>query len=474
MKLFAQSLTPRKASLALSLLLVLGGAWLPGAELAKLTAHDGGSFDRFGQAVAMTADYLVVGAHGEDTGGSGAGAVYVYNRSTRAYLYTLTASDAGPNHQFGWSLAAQGASLLVGAPGNGGGACYLFNLATGTELGKLLPSDPAAGDQFGYSVAISANHLLVGAWLAEDDDNNPSQNSGAAYLYGRPSLAQVRRLRSADIAPADQFGGSVALSNGLACVGSLFNDHSGKVDAGAVYLFSVSSGGQLQKVISHSPNEGDVFGAAIAARDGRLVVGAPEADTQGVSSGAAFLYGLPSGSHLTDLTPSGGQAGDRIGCSVALGEQIGVGAYRSDLSGVSDSGSVHSFSLVGGYLATLQSSDAAGSDFLGYSVAADGEECLAGALQDDDGGPSSGSAYLFSMNQPPVLGEVALTLSGHDCMLSWQGTVGASYRVFTTTSLESWPSEPLATLAASGSVVAFTHSGGAIDRVRFYRVVAGD
>lgn len=456
-----------------SLLLILGGSASEGGELAKLTANNAGSFDRFGQSVAMTEDYLIVGAHQEDTGASGAGSVYLYDRSSRAYLRTLQASDAGPNHHFGWSLAAEGGSLLVGAPGNDSGACYLFDLETGAELGKILPSDPAPGDQFGHSVAISDNHLLVGAWLAEDVDNNPSENSGAAYLFDRATRSQLQRLRANDISAADQFGGSVALGGGLACVGSLFSDQEGgEVDAGSVYLFSVRSGAQIRKVISPNPAEGDVFGSAIAASNGQLVVGAPEADEQGVSSGAAYLYQLSSGAFLENLVPLSGEAGDRFGWSVAIGQGIAVGAYRSDGGSLSDAGSVHCFSTQGQFVSKHESSDQAGSDFLGYSVAVEGGESLVGAIRDDDAGPSSGSAYLFSLRGEPVLEDLALSVSGDDCVLSWVGSAGASYQIFTTLSLDSWPSLPLDTIVASSSSLTFTHLTGASNATRFYRVIA--
>ena len=47
------------------------------------------------------------------------------------------------------------------------------------ELHKLTASDGAVGDYFGYSVAIDGNTAVIGA--VYDDDNG--NNSGSAYVF---------------------------------------------------------------------------------------------------------------------------------------------------------------------------------------------------------------------------------------------------------------------------------------------------
>ena len=47
--------------------------------MTKLTASDAQFNDQFGQSVAVSGDTAVVGAFGEDAGGSDAGAAYVFD-----------------------------------------------------------------------------------------------------------------------------------------------------------------------------------------------------------------------------------------------------------------------------------------------------------------------------------------------------------------------------------------------------------
>jgi len=64
----------------------------------------------------------------------------------------------------------------------------------------------------------------------------------------------------------------------------------------------------------------------------------------------------------------------------------------------------------GNQLAKLTASDAAASDWFGFSVAISSNRALVGAYLDDDGGSASGSAYLFSTVPEP--GTLALVLIG--------------------------------------------------------------
>ena len=52
--------------------------------------------------------------------------------------------------------------------------------ATGTETVKLLASDRVERDQFGYSVALDGDTVVVGAnW----DDGPSDSGAGAAYVF---------------------------------------------------------------------------------------------------------------------------------------------------------------------------------------------------------------------------------------------------------------------------------------------------
>lgn len=456
----------------MALFLTFGESGASPHNQVKLVAPEGGRFDRFGQAVAITSDYLIVGAPREDTGASNAGSVSVYSRTSSEFIRTLQASQPGEDHLFGWSLAAEGNRVLIGAPGDDSGAAYLFDLDSGEELQKLLPIDPSSGDQFGHSVALSARHALVGAWLEDADDLNPSENSGAAYLFDAVSFLPLRRLRPNDSEEADQFGGSVALTNTTACVGALFDNHSGASDAGSVTVFDLASGQQLRALISESPAEGDVFGVAIAAKDDLLVIGASEADAQGDTSGAAYLYQISNGELLSDLLPEGGGALDRIGISVAISDRIIVGAFRAPVRNLADAGVAHLFSLTGNYEETLQASDADTADFFGNAVAGFGTQVIVGSVQDDDAGPSAGSAYVFSEASEARLENLTIRVTGGQLELRWLATPGRTYRIYTTQDLQAWPTEPSFVHTPSSMNASFTDVSALSLPKKFYRIVA--
>ena len=61
----------------------------------------------------------------------------------------------------------------------------------------------------------------------------------------------------------------------------------------------------------------------------------------------------------------------------------------------------------GAELAKLTASDAAYFDYFGRSVAIDGNTIVVGATSDDDGGPNSGSVYVFEKSTWGTYDQVA-------------------------------------------------------------------
>ncbi len=98
--------------------------------------------------------------------------------------------------QLGGSVAIEGSSVIAGAPywydtsdAITSGAAYAFeqpaggwvNNATENESALLTPSNPVAGGEFGYSIAASGSTVIVGAPQAGTD------SSGIAYVFTQPS-----------------------------------------------------------------------------------------------------------------------------------------------------------------------------------------------------------------------------------------------------------------------------------------------
>jgi photosystem II stability/assembly factor-like uncharacterized protein len=164
------------------------GTW---TQIQKVTASNGEAFDFFGLAVALVGNTALVGADGAGSDPfSNEGVTYAFTNSGGTWSETqqLLADDGQSSDSFGESVAFDGNTALIGAPGvnNFQGAAYVFDFSGGTftQIKKLTASDGGEGDQFGWSAAYGNNTALVGAYQATVGEN---VRQGAAYLYERSS-----------------------------------------------------------------------------------------------------------------------------------------------------------------------------------------------------------------------------------------------------------------------------------------------
>ena len=285
-------------------------------------------FDEFGSSVSLSGNTLAVGARLEDgratavngdeadqdVSTSAAGAVYVFERDAggswvqQAYL---KASNNDGNDEFGFSVALEGDTLVVGAPSedsdgvginpiigsNSGagnsGAVYVFTRNGGvwSEQAHIKASNADSDDRFGEGVAISSDTIVVSARMEDSaatgvngdqggDDNilSGAQNSGAAYVFVRSGnqWTQQAYLKASNTDALDSFGSTVAISGDTVAVGAHSEDSAARGingdesnnDApfsGAVYVF-VRNGNQWsqQAYIKASNAEvADLFGGEI-------------------------------------------------------------------------------------------------------------------------------------------------------------------------------------------------------------------
>ncbi|MBK7802624.1 MAG: VCBS repeat-containing protein [Chloracidobacterium sp.] len=110
-----------------------GSSWI---SEGRLTASDGATVDRFGYSVAVSGDIVAVGAREDDTiaGGPDAGSAYIFKRvgSSWTEKQKLAPSDPFNGDRFGYAVALQAEGLIVGAAEkaltspNGQGAAYYF------------------------------------------------------------------------------------------------------------------------------------------------------------------------------------------------------------------------------------------------------------------------------------------------------------------------------------------------------------
>ena len=274
--------------------------------------------DEFGFSVAAVGNSVLVGARGDN---NLRGAAFLLDGSTGTLLRTFLNPTPATGDEFGISVAAVGNNVLVGARGDDhfSGAAYLFDGSTGTLLRTFLNPTPLPGDEFGISAAAVGNNVLIGAI----GDNNLS---GAAYLFDGSTGALLQTLVNPTHA-GSRFGFSVAAVGSNIVVGSPFESTGGRSEVGAAYLFDGSSGDFLQTLVNPTPASFDKFGFSIAAVGNNVLVGASGDSAGANGAGAAYLFDGSTGRLLqTFLNPSP-QASDQFGTSVtAVGNNVLVSA----------------------------------------------------------------------------------------------------------------------------------------------------
>jgi hypothetical protein len=373
------------------------------AQQGYIKASNTGEGDAFGNAVAVSGDTMVVGAPIESSNatgvngnqnnnsalGSGAAYVFVRNGTNWVQQAYLKASNAEADDGFGYSVAIDGDTVIVGAiyedsnavgvNGNQGnnsiansGAAYVFvrSGTNWTQQAYLKSSNPGADDVFGYNVAICRDTIVVGSY-AEDSSatgvngnqgSNSATDSGAVYIFVRSGTnwTQQAYLKASNTGANDSFGAMVAVSGDTLIVGAPGESSSasgvngnqndnGAGGAGAAYVFVRHGTNWVQQAYLKASNTqaGDGFGYSVAMDGDTAVVGAlyessnatgvngNQSNNNALQSGAAYVF-VRQGTNWSQqayLKASNTEAGDEFGASVAVsGDTVLVAAPREDSS----------------------------------------------------------------------------------------------------------------------------------------------
>ena len=257
---------------------------LDGTNENRITASDGAASDQFGRSVAVGCGKVVVGSYDDDVNSSvDQGSAYIYDLDG-TNENRITASDGGGYDRFGNSVAVGCGRIVVGSSldddnGNTSGSAYIFDL-NGNQLTKISASDGADSDTFGSSVAIGCGRIVVGA--PYDDDNG--NDSGSAYIFDLNGN-QLAKITASDGAANDWFGYSVAVGSGRIVVGA-YRDES---ITGSAYVFDLD-GNQLAKINASDGDPNDSFGISVAVGNGRIVAGAHFDYGVGNQEGSAYIW----------------------------------------------------------------------------------------------------------------------------------------------------------------------------------------
>ena len=372
---------------------------------------------RFGDAVAVSEDWLLAGAYGAGPGYYGTGAAYLYqwSGSNWVYVQTLTASDAEEDDTFGTTVALEGDWAVIGAAQEGTyeyGAAYVFRWdgATWSEKQKLVASPRKRLAHFGSSVALSGNRLVVGAYWDRTSDMVP-MGSATVFAYDGTNWVEQAKLWPSLGVNDDHFGGNVDIDGDWIVVSASGDDHAGLTNAGSAYVFHQVGSNWVEATRLMAPGgpvEDERFGSSVGIAGGHLVVGADNHDVDGlIRAGAAYCYrwnGLSWGHQETLVSPDAQDGGD-FGRDVAVHEErLGVGApFEGDWPAQNGAAYVYEWGGASWVLKqALIAPDPADANQFGRALGLSAHHLAAGAPESDVGtNTHAGVAYAFQWLPDP-------------------------------------------------------------------------
>ena len=229
------------------------GQW---GDEVKIQASDGSGVitTYFGQYVAISGDYAIVGAYGDDDNGINAGAAYIFHRTGGTNPNTWDSgtkikpdTNATPGRQFGGDVDIyENYAVVASTEFDELGSVYIFkrDTTTGTwsQQAEIRPSEVDQSDGFAKTVAISGDYVIAGA---SRDDPQGRTNYGAVYIFKRNPSTDVwdQNVYAKIVAPdtisgaSASFGTSVAIDGEYAMVGTPLDHPDGFSDAGSVHIF---------------------------------------------------------------------------------------------------------------------------------------------------------------------------------------------------------------------------------------------
>jgi hypothetical protein len=296
------------------------GAW---QFQAQLNASDGAMGDRFGSALAIDGDTILVSAMWDDDLGQNSGAVYVFTRS--GVTWTQQTKITWPAPQpigFGVDIALSGDTAIIGADDYNDylGEAHIFVRSGSAWLHQatLTASDPEVNCGYARTVDIDGDTAIVAAHAR----NVFYTNSGAAYVYQRTGTTWTQQVRLTqgveDSLWEDAFGISVAISGDTIAVGYSGDDdacpENPLCDSGSVRLFRREQGTWVShaEITPHDARQSHQFGRITGLDGDDLIVGVPGDDEGGGNMGAAYIF---AGLVPVDCNRNG----EPDGCDIASG-----------------------------------------------------------------------------------------------------------------------------------------------------------
>jgi hypothetical protein len=312
--------------------------------------------------------------------------------------------------EFGSSVAIDGDTIVVGAPGevvfgppgfpDSRGTAWVFvrNGARWDVQGWLVFGGSSVQDAAGEAVAVAGNRIALGIPGAPRD-GTPGQGAVAIFIRSQSEWFASAFLQAGETGSSPQFGSALAMEGGRLVVGSRSGD--------AAWVFDLVAGAWARTAHLSSASPGDGFGTSVALSGDRLLVGAPFRSIGGATArGAADFFEYRAGAWVlrSQQAAPEGVAQDLFGWRVALdGDTALVGNLTSGGGPPRPADAVHVFEWRGSNWRLdrrWRPLDLTTGEDFGSALDLDGSTAVIGAPRVAGevpwGNPEEGVAYVYT------------------------------------------------------------------------------
>ncbi|MEZ6088083.1 MAG: FG-GAP repeat protein [Pirellulaceae bacterium] len=237
-----------------------------------------------------------------------------------------------------------------------------------------------------------------------DDDlalfpNPLADDGGNVTVYQldtNQNWVKLTSIVSDDTDVGDRFGNSVAIDDETIVVGSVSNDTDG-INSGAAFVFERTSQDSWTQTQRLSPDDAAQFlnfGSAVSVSGDHMIVGAINAEDAGSLTGAAYIFERDSSGdwqQVSRLTAPAPTAGAFFGGYVDVSGDTAIVGDNNEAVYVYERQSDGSWT----FHSTLQGDEAADVTYFGRSLAIDNDQIVVGAEGDSEIGYSTGAVYVY-------------------------------------------------------------------------------
>jgi hypothetical protein len=348
--------------------------------------------DNYGQAMCGYGDTVAIAAPGEDTGVSNSGAVYIWKRTGTTWTQEakLKSPTPGSAYYFGFGQM----SMIENKIAIGEIGANKVHIFTRSGTTWTLAQTLSGSNNFGRGVALYGNYLAVGA-----DTYNSNRGRVHIYTLSSGTYGSEVTISSPHGNINTQFGYVLSLYGTSLAVGAYADDQKA-YQAGRAYIYVKESGGWVHQASLDDDLISNEYAHEVFLIDADTLLFGNSQETGG--NGKVYYY-TRSGTTWTKqqtITASDGGNTDLFGKKVwATSDTLIVGARNWEGSSGTNRGKIYIYEKESGIWTEKKTytkvNNAADSDYFGESVWTDGTYFIAGAMDADDKGTTSGSAHVY-------------------------------------------------------------------------------